>query len=86
MANLQVSEEAFLPCFVSRLGTCQVGLSPQLSANPKILPAAAAAAAWSTNTFTFSLAASSGPDVQMQVSVLCLGLSNTLKTVLHFGS
>ena len=33
MANLQVSEEAFLPCFVSRLGTCQVGFSNQKSTN-----------------------------------------------------
>ena len=26
-SSFKVSDEAFLPCFVSRLGTCQVGLS-----------------------------------------------------------
>ena len=26
LSSFKVSDEAFLPCFVSRLGTCQVGL------------------------------------------------------------
>ena len=75
--SFKVGDEAFLPCFVSRLGTCQVGLL------------ISKAAASSSKEFIFSLVASLllGPDGQMQFSVLCLGLfNNTLKTVLHFGS
>ena len=30
-SSFKVSDEAFLPCFVSRLGTCQVGLLTFLS-------------------------------------------------------